>query len=412
MNFRAVFIAVTIATALILAAYLVNSRRPRVIVEQPSAAFVRASGKCAECHLNSQFSVVHEFEMSAHAKKNVNCLDCHQVAQGQRGTNHHGFVINLGVTPANCRSCHEAIYQQFLHSRHAAASWAAVAGDKDFTPEQVAFGEQFQPGAVKRAANPLTSLEGGAATKSGCASCHSVGKPNEDGTIGNCTACHTRHTSSVEFARLPSTCGQCHLGPDHSQLEIYTESKHGLMFAAQRGLLNLSAPPGKLTTRDMFVPTCATCHMSGLNGRGVTHDPSERLSYYLFAEITKPRPNAAQAQAKMKDICMQCHAPPLIERVYKEASAVVEATNEKVLSAREIMDGLRKDKVLTNAAFSEPIDFKYFDLWHYYGRTAKHGAFMGGADFVQWHGNYPIQQHLVEIRNEADRLRKEHAAAR
>jgi hypothetical protein len=412
MNFRAVFIAVTIATALILAAYLVNSRRPRVIVEQPSAAFVRASGKCAECHLNTQFSVVHEFEMSAHAKKNVNCLDCHQVAQGQKGTNHHGFVINTGVTPANCRSCHEAIYQQFLHSRHAAASWAAVVGDKDFTPEQVASGEQFQPGAVKRAANPLTSLEGAVATKSGCASCHSVGKPNEDGTIGNCTACHTRHTSSVEFARLPSTCGQCHLGPDHSQLEIYTESKHGLMFAAQRGLLNLSVPPSKLTTRDMFVPTCATCHMSGLNGRGVTHDPSERLSYYLFAEITKPRPNAVQAQAKMKDICMQCHTPPLIERVYKEASAVVEATNEKVLSGRSIMEGLRKDNILTNAGFSEPIDFKYFDLWHYYGRTAKHGAFMGGADFVQWHGNYPIQQHLVEIRNEADRLRKEHGAAR
>jgi hypothetical protein len=412
MNFRAVFIAVTIATALILAAYLVNSRRPRVIVEQPSAAFVRASGKCAECHLNNQFSVVHEFEMSEHAKKNVNCLDCHQVAQGQKGTNHNGFVINTGVTPANCRTCHEAIYQQFLHSRHAAASWAAVVGDKDFTPEQVAFGEKFQPGGVKRAANPLTSLEGAAATKSGCASCHSVGKPNEDGTIGNCTACHTRHTSSVEFARLPSTCGQCHLGPDHSQMEIYTESKHGLMFAAQRHLLNLSVAPGKLTTRDMFVPTCATCHMSGLNGRGLTHDPSERLSYYLFAEVTKPRLNAAQAQAKMKDICMQCHTPPLVERVFREAEAVVQATNEKVLSARAIMDGLRNDNILTNAPFSYPIDFKYFDLWHYYGRTAKHGAFMGGADFIQWHGNYPILQHLVEIRTEADELRRQHAAGR
>jgi hydroxylamine dehydrogenase len=410
MNFRAVFIAITIASALILSAYLVNSRRPRVVVEQPSAAFVRASGKCAECHLNTQYSIVHEFEMSGHAKKNVNCLDCHQVAQGQKGTNHNGFVINTGVTPANCRNCHEAIYQQFLHSRHAAASWAAVGGDKDFTPEQVAFGEQFQPGAVKRPAHVLTTLEGAAATKSGCASCHSVGKPNEDGTIGNCSACHTRHTSSVEFARLPSTCGQCHLGPDHSQMEIYTESKHGLMFAAQRGLLNLTAAPGKLSTKDMFVPTCATCHMSGLNGRGVTHDPSERLSYYLFAEVTKPRPNAPQAQAKMKDICMQCHTPPLIDRVYKEAEAVVEATNEKVLTGKGIMEGLRKDNALTNTAFGQPIDFKYFDLWHYYGRTAKHGAFMGGADFVQWHGNYPIQQHLVEIRTEAVELRKQHGA--
>jgi hypothetical protein len=412
MSFRAVFIAVTISTALILAAFLINSRRPRVVIEQPSAAFVRASGKCAECHRNSQYSVVHEFEMSTHAQKGLNCLDCHQVAQGQKGTNHNGFVINTAVTPANCRTCHEAVYQQFVRSRHAAPSWAAVAGDKDFTAEQVTFAEQYQPGAVKRPPHPLTSLEGAAAAKSGCASCHSVGRPHEDGSIGNCTACHTRHTSSVEFARLPSTCGQCHLGPDHSQLEIYTESKHGLMFAAQRNLLTLTAPPSKLTTREMFVPTCATCHMSGLNGRGVTHDPSERLSYYLFAEVTKPRPNAVQAQARMKDICSQCHTPPLIDRVYKEAEAVIDSTNEKVLAGKAVMDSLHQDKILTPTAFDEPIDFKYFDLWHYYGRTSKHGAFMGGADFIQWHGNYPILQHLVEIRSEADELRKKHAAAR
>jgi hypothetical protein len=408
MNFRAVFIAITIATAMIVAAYLVNSRRPRVIVEQPSAAFVRASGKCAECHLNTQYSIVHEFEMSAHARKGINCLDCHQVAPGQGGTNHNGFVINMGVTPANCRTCHEAIYQQFLRSRHAASSWAAVSGDKDFTAEQVAFAEQFQPGGIKRPANALVALEGTAATKSGCVSCHSVGRPNADGSIGNCTACHTRHTSSVELARLPTTCGQCHLGPDHSQMEIYTESKHGVMFAAQRNLLNLSAPPDKLTTRDMFVPTCATCHMSGLNGNGVTHDPSERLSYYLFSEVTKPRPEAARAQAKMKNICLQCHSPALIDRVYREADLVVKATNEKVLSAKEIMERLRQEGLLKAGSYEQPIEFDYFDLWHYYGRTAKHGAFMGGADFVQWHGNYPILKHLVEIRSEAAEL--EHAA--
>jgi hydroxylamine dehydrogenase len=412
MNFRSVFIAIVIGTALIVSAYLVNSRRPRVVVEQPSAAFVRASGKCAECHLNTQYSIVHEYELSAHAKRGINCLDCHQVAEGQKSKAHNGFVINTGVTPGNCRVCHEAIYQQFLHSRHAAASWAAVSGDKDFKPEQVAFAEQYQPGGVKRPPNPLTTLEGTAAAKSGCASCHSVGKPNEDGTIGNCTACHTRHTSSVAMARLPSTCGQCHLGPDHSQMEIYTESKHGVMFAAQRDLLNLSASPGKLTTRDMFVPTCATCHMSGLNGRGVTHDPSERLSYYLFAEVTKPRPESVRAQGRMKDICAQCHSTTLVDRVYREAEAVVQSTNEKVQSAKTIMEGLRQDGILTNKPFERPIDFKYFDLWHYYGRTAKHGAFMGGADFVQWHGNYPILQHLIEIRSEAEELRKQHAAGR
>ncbi len=191
-------------------------------------------------------------------------------------------------------------------------------------------------------------------------------------------------------------------------MEIYTESKHGVMFAAQRNLLNLSVTPGKLTTRDMFVPTCSTCHMSGINGRGLTHDPSDRLSYFLFAEVTAPRPNAARAEAAMKDICQQCHTPAIVDRVYSEAKAVVEATNEKVLEGKQIMTGLSQAGLVATNAFSQPVQLKYFDLWHYYGRTAKHAAFMGGADFVQWHGNYPILQHLVEMRAEAQQLRKEH----
>lgn len=408
MNFRAVFIALVIGTALIVAAYVVNSKRPRLVVEQPSAAFVKASGKCAECHRNNQYSIVHEFELSAHAKKGVTCLDCHQVAQGQTGTNHNGFVINTAITPANCRTCHEAVYDQFARSRHAAPSWVAVMGNQDFSPEMIEQMEKFHPGSMKRPPHPLTKLEGDSSAKSGCIACHVIGRPNTDGSIGNCTYCHTRHTSSVEVARLPSTCGQCHLGPDHSQIEIYTQSKHGVMFAAQEKMLNLSAPPDSLTTKDMFVPTCATCHMSGINGRGVTHDPSERLSYNLFAEVSQPRPNAERAQARMKDICMQCHTPPLVDRVYKEATAVVDATNEKILAARSIMDGLKVDGLLSTNAFSQTVQFTYFDLWHYYGRTAKHAAFMGGADFVQWHGNYPILEHTVELKEQAAQLRQEH----
>jgi hydroxylamine dehydrogenase len=220
LSFRAVFIALVIGTSLLVAAFMLNAYRPRVVTEQPTAELVRASGKCAECYANLQYSIVHEYQLSMHARKKINCLECHQPAAEQDGHDHHGFVIVSHLTAANCRSCHEPIYQQFLRSRHAAPSWAAVYGDKDLSPDQVAFSEQFHPGGVKRPANPLTFLEGQAATQSGCVSCHSVGRPNSDGTIGNCTSCHTRHTSSVEVARLPTTCGQCHMGPDHSQLEI------------------------------------------------------------------------------------------------------------------------------------------------------------------------------------------------
>ena len=408
MSFRPVFIAVVVAFGLIISAFLVNRARPRVETDQPSAAFVRASGKCAECHSQQQYSVVHEYELSRHAQKGVNCLDCHQPADGQSKSDHHGFVISTKLTAGNCRSCHEPIYQEYLRSRHAATSWAAIFGQERLTPEQVAFAERYQPGGARRPAHPLTQVEGPSSTTSGCAQCHSVGKPNEDGTIGTCTACHTRHTSSVAIARLPTTCGQCHLGPDHSQLEIYDESKHGVMFHAQEKLLNLDAPPKTLSTRDMFVPTCATCHLSGLNGQKVTHDPSERLSYFLADAITKPRPNHDRAQAAMKQICVQCHTAPLVDRVYAEAEQVVATTNEKVQTASDIMTALRKDGVLTGAPFTKPIDFLYFDLWHYDGRTSKHGAFMGGADFVQWHGSYPMLAKTIELRAQADELRRLH----
>jgi hydroxylamine dehydrogenase len=409
MSFRSVFIAVTVAFALILGAFLVNRARPRVETEQPTADFVRASGKCAECHARLQYSVVHEYEMSAHARKGVNCLDCHQPAAGQQKEDHHGFVISTHLTAGNCRSCHEGIYQEFLRSRHAAPSWAAIYGEKGLRPEQVAFSEQFQPGGTKRPPHPFVIAEGGSAMTSGCEQCHSVGKPNDDGTIGTCTACHSRHTSSVALARLPSTCAQCHMGPDHSQIEIYDESKHGVMFAAQEHLLKLDANPKALTTRDMFVPTCATCHMSGINGLKVTHDPSDRIGWYLANAVSEKRPNYLRAQAAMKQVCAQCHTQALIDRVYTQAEQVVANTNTKVLAAKEIVDGLHKDGLINGPPFSNPIDFTYFDLWHYDGRTSKHGAFMGGADFVQWHGNYGLLQKTIQLKHDAEELRSAHA---
>jgi hypothetical protein len=42
---------------LIVSAFLVNRARPRVEVDQPSAEFVLASDKCAECH-SQQYLVV------------------------------------------------------------------------------------------------------------------------------------------------------------------------------------------------------------------------------------------------------------------------------------------------------------------------------------------------------------------
>jgi len=406
VSFKSVFASVFIGTSLIVAAFVLNSRRPEWESAQPTAALVRASGKCAECHRQETAAVVSQFEMSVHAVKGINCLDCHQPTERQEKADHHGFVITTRVTAKNCAQCHRTEYDQYLRSRHAAPAWAAVQGSEDFTEEQIAYSETYHKGAVLRPANRLAIAEGPDALPLGCMGCHSVGKPNADGSIGTCTHCHARHSASIALARQPETCGQCHMGPDHSQIEIYNESKHGVLFNAQKDQMNLQADPKTLSVSDMSVPTCSTCHMSGLEGLKMTHDTSERLSYFLFASISDKRPNFALGQVQMKEVCLKCHSTPHVERIYEEAERVVESTNAKVEHVQQLMIELREEGLLTPEPFDEPIEFLGFDYWHYFGRTAKHGAFMGGADFVQWHGNYKLLSMRVEIEKLAQELRE------
>ena len=169
----------------------------------------------------------------------------------------------------------------------------------------------------------------------------------------------------------------------------------------------MDASPKTLTVKDMFIPTCATCHMSGLEGMKVTHDVTERLSYWLFQPVSEKRPGFLQGQAEMQEVCLKCHTTNSVNKFYDEAEAVLVATNKTVKEAQDIVKKLRADGYLTKEPFDEPIEFLSFDLWHYYGRTAKHGAFMGGADFVQWHGNYELLAKLVELKEMDKEIRKQ-----
>ncbi|MBT3585950.1 MAG: hypothetical protein HN509_13675 [Halobacteriovoraceae bacterium] len=85
---------------------------------------------------------------------------------------------------------------------------------------------------------------------------------------------------------------------------------------------------------------------------------------------------------------------------------MVYSTNKVIKESKDIMADLRKRKLITDAPFDESIEFLAFDIWHYFGRTAKHGAFMGGADFVQWHGNYELLLKMVELKELAKELKE------
>ena len=403
--FKKIFIPFIIGIGLIVIAFLFHYARPNQEINQPSAVYIRASGKCASCHSHETSAIIHQFSMSEHAKNNVTCFDCHRAQNNQEKLEHKGFIISKELTAMNCSQCHPTEYSQFLRSRHGAPSWAAVTGHESFTDEQISYAEKYHPGSVIRAPNKLAIAEGSGVLEKGCMACHSIGKPNIDGSIGSCTECHARHSTSIQLARQPETCGQCHMGPDHSQLEIYNESKHGVLYSFQKSQFNINVDSKELSAQDMSAPTCATCHMSGLEGMNVTHDVTERLSWWLFAPISSKRPNYNLGQEAMKNTCLKCHASTHVDKFYSEAEEVVVATNDKVKYALDIVDELRKEKLLTPEPFDEPIEFIAFDLWHYYGRTAKHGAFMGGADFVQWHGNYELLLKTKEIEEIARNLR-------
>ena len=80
-----------------------------------------------------------------------------------------------------------------------------------------------------------------------------------------CSACHARHQFSIEMARKPYTCMECHIGPDVPAFKVYSASKHGNIFSAMNKSWDFEAVPWTIG-KDFTAPTCATCHVSLLVG--------------------------------------------------------------------------------------------------------------------------------------------------
>ena len=350
--------------------------------------------------------MIHEFEMSRHNEKGVNCLDCHQPSKGQEPLDHKGFTITKKLSSANCQGCHPQQYDQYLKSRHAAPAWAAVTGPDDFTAEQIAFSEAIHKGAVDRPANALAGVEGVAAVNKGCRQCHDVGKPNADGSIGTCTACHARHVASVELARLPETCGQCHMGPDHSQLEIYHESKHGVLFNAQRASHEPEGRPEE--AHDRGHARADLRHLPHERPRRREVHPRRHRAALLLPVRHRLRPppelraRPSEHEGDLPEVPHQPAHPQVLQRG-RERREVHQRAGQG--GPRRSSTACTRTDLLTPEPFDEPIEYLYFDLWHYGGRTAKHGAYMGGADFVQWHGYYEIVSKLTELKKAAEEIR-------
>ena len=275
-----------------------------------------SNNQCVNCHKNTTPGIVEQYGVSSMARADVTCEDCHEVAAGYPGSvEHEGTYVLNSPTTEMCQDCHTAEVAQFNQSRHGLPAYVAYNGTVGMSEEHLTMYQNIPEGsyAPDKSRNALFEREGEAITEFACKTCHDIGKPAPDGSVGQCQKCKLRHEFSLEQVRKPETCNACHIGPDHPQWEIYQESPHGIAYATGGDDWNWDADPGTLDAADFPAATCAICHMSGFGSATTTHDVGDRLAWYLFAPISERRPAYQDNIVRMQSVCLECHNENFID---------------------------------------------------------------------------------------------------
>jgi len=380
--------------------------------------------ECIDCHKSEQPSLYQQWGASKHFGANVGCYECHTAEENDADAfEHYDYTISIIVSPEDCSKCHEKEVEEFVNSHHSKAG--RIMGSLDNVLAEVVEGNR---GFV----SPGFPMGVSAAAVNGCWQCHGsqikvledgtldpatwpnsgMGRINPDGSEGSCSACHQRHEFSIAQARRPENCGKCHLGPDHPQLEIYNESKHGINFYANQDKMNLSSSKWIPGEDYSAAPTCATCHMSATENQDVSHNIGLRIKWNnrpvhsTLAHETDKKWGLESAKItgdmrreKMEDVCTSCHSSNFTENFFIQYEGLIDLyenkfaiPGEKLYIAAQPL--LKKDKDGNRIKFSEAIDFTWFELWHHEGRRARHGASMMAPDYTHWHGTYDLGKHF------------------
>jgi predicted heme/steroid binding protein/uncharacterized membrane protein len=392
----------------------------RLVGRQSPAAAVSNRTACLKCHETLHPGIFNDWQRSAHATSGVGCADCHEAEENgnlfsRAHLDKHPTPVAIVVSPRICERCHASQAAEYNRSKHA------------HTYEIIWKIDYWLNHGMNNAVERTT----------GCYACHGtvvkvvagkplpgtwpnvgVGRVNPDGSLGSCSSCHTRHRFSVEEARKPEACDQCHLGPDHPQIEIYNESKHGTIYHAEGDTWRWDREDGQwLAGRDFRTPTCAACHLSATADIAATHDATERLSWELQAPLTvrpsefAPFPAVTQwdeERAKMRTVCTQCHSTTWVDDHFANLDAVVENYNVQYFGpAKRLLDGLYSEGGLTqDVYFDEDFEWEFYELWHHEGRRARMGSAMMAPDYAWWHGFYELKSRLNHLYMEFDRLQR------
>ncbi len=359
---------------------------------------------CIACHQKKMPQIVLDWKSSMHGRANVSCGDCHLARKtetdatqcsGLKGTS---VYITLIPSPKDCSRCHPVEAAQFAKSDHAVA-YKSV--------------DQLESMSVTWEGKGSLAVEA-----SGCIQCHGkkvtfengrpvglhypqegIGRVNADGSVGNCTSCHTRHRFSIVEARKGENCGSCHIGPDHPQIEIWEESKHGKRYAMDGEHWTWDSAPDAWEPGDYSAPTCAVCHMAGIGELQTTHNISRRLSWEAERPLTVRTADWESKLGEMKSVCANCHGPQWIDSFYAQYDAVIELYNEKYYKpAKKMMDEMYAAGALTaDKKWDDEAEIVFYHLWHHEGRRARMGTAMMGQDYAHWHGFFEVAQDLDKL---------------
>lgn len=404
---------------------------------------VNATEACLDCHNQFTPEIVDQWEQSKHYEEQVGCYNCHQVSEDNPSALEHsiGWITSV-VSPKSCENCHSEEVKQYSQSKHAWTAfigplkpWYSAMVNDNQDPFDVQTALETNPEEFVRAIVTPLFPDSGALENAGflddsdynhenqvagCMTCHGtyvvaekgeildgwpntgVGRVNPDGSLGSCSSCHTRHVFSREEARKPETCGQCHLGPDHPQMEIYEESKHGNIYFSSGESWNWEDDDWGVG--DINSPTCATCHMSGFNQAvDTTHDSGARLYWEQQSKKSIPQwdsaeliplgrqsPDIVQAEAgraEMKSVCGVCHASSWVDGYLDSYDNTISDYNKVHDYSLSLLNVAYEEKL---ADPSNPIDetpeIIYYYIWHHDGRRWRMGASMMGPDWTHWNG--------------------------
>jgi hypothetical protein len=271
---------------------------------------------------------------------------------------------------------------------------------------------------------------------------HGVGRINPDGSKGSCTPCHARHQFSIEMARKPSTCSECHKGPDVPGYQVYKVSKHGNIYSALGKKWNFNAVPWTVG-KDFTAPTCAACHVSLVvseEGKVVaerTHQMNDRISWRILGLIyAHPHPESPdttvirnkaglplpteltgepvakylinaeeqdQREKAMQQVCLACHSSGWVNGHFARFENTIKTTNSMTLTATKILlsaweKGAAKGLAQADSIFNEAIEKKWVEQWLFFANTTRYASAMMGADYGAFaNGRWYMSKNVQEM---------------